>query len=1154
MKKKLLSYFPGREAITKLVNIMKISTFLIFICAFSVSASIPLKAQKLTLNMENATIRQIFDEIEKQSGYKFFYIDEQVDVNRTVKLVLNDSPVEEALSELFDKTEIKYKVFDKKLVVLSPNAAQQSRVTGTVTDATTGEALAGVNVRIQGTTTGTITDIEGKYSIEVAGSDKTLVFSFIGYLSESVPINEQSIINVMLKLDVQALEEVVVVGYGIQKKVNLTGSVSAVNANDIKDVPVNNLSNALAGKLSGVTITQRAGTPGMESDIRIRAIGTTNNSNPLYVIDGIVQDKFAFDGLTPDEVENISILKDGASASVYGSRAANGVILVTTKRGSKEAPTLTYTSTFGIQTPTRIPEALNAFEQATLINDGLAYQKYYNQDFVVPESDAYLYTQDELDYFKTHSWNWVEELWRTPINTQHTLNVSGGTDNIKYFIGGSYLYATGSFDGLDYRKLNLRGNMDVDITKNLTVSLDLSTDDRVTRGPSWDVGNWRQEDLYKALVLRSNMVPPTIDGLAVGNWVEWSPVPIINKTAGYNNKEWNGLNATIALNYKVPFIDGLGLNVKYNRFQRSQYSKQFNLPYNMTLFNTTGTHNHIVGDTPVGLRPRAATEFLLSRDDRDKSYQFNIQLNYNRSFGDHNVDAFLVYEQTESDILWFQAQRNNFISTTVDQYIAGGASVADQLANGSEQEDARLSYVGSVSYNYKQTYLLQTTFRYDGSVIFAPENRWGFFPSVSFGWRVSNEPFFNIGFIDDLKFRGSVALVGNDAVGSFQWLQSFSIDPGASFNGLTPGLQPGVIANRNITWEKTLSYNGGFDSRFWNNKMSLNLDLFYRHTYDILERKVRSTPDTYGGNLPDENYAIINAKGFEVELGYNSASGSRSDQINFYVKGNFGFATNEIVKYDEAQNIRPYQSKIGRPIGLADNGNIDLTRNDMLFGYMATDIIRTQEDLEDLPSGYTIIGTAPLLGMLNYVDNRGTIGVDTADNRITSDDMEYLGKYSIPPINYGLSLGLSWKSFTVDALFQGVAGHYIMLHANARRVQGRAEESTYRFWADHWTSINTDAAYPAARRFGWPPTDYPVSDWFMRSGSFVRFKSLNVSYELPKTITGRLKSKSIKVFYAGTNLLLLYDKLGDWGYDPEVNNIRAYPMMATHSFGLNIIL
>ncbi|HYH56108.1 MAG TPA: hypothetical protein VD772_05815, partial [Anseongella sp.] len=409
---------------------------------------------------------------------------------------------------------------------------------------------------------------------------------------------------------------------------------------------------------------------------------------------------------------------------------------------------------------------------------------------------------------------------------------------------------------------------------------------------------------------------------------------------------------TVTLNYQLPFVDGLGLKASINQYKRDIYNKQFNLPYEMTLFNTLGEHNHIVGDQAVGIRPREADEFLLSRYDKIERYQFNAQINYRKNFGDHSLDALLVYEQAEGDDLWFNGRRDEFISSDIDQIIGGSPDPGNSTVDGNQNQTARISYIGLVSYNYGQKYLLEASFRYDGSIIFAPDNRWGFFPSASAGWRISNEPFFNSGFIDDLMIRASVGLLGNDAVGDFQWLQSYDIVDGAIFDGPTFGLQPGVIANRAITWEKSLSYNAGVNATLWEGKMNLRLDLFRRDTYDILGSRQLSIPSTFGALLPDENYQKIDSKGFEIELGYNGQAGSSGDAVNYYVRGNFGYAVNEVIQLDEAENIRPYQSEIGRPTG-------------GIFGYVATGILRTQADLDALPEGYTIEGNEPRLGMLN---------------------------------------------------------------------------------------------------------------------------------------------------------------------------------------------
>jgi TonB-linked SusC/RagA family outer membrane protein len=1015
-------------------------------------------------------------------------------------------------------------------------------VKGKISDAN--GPLAGATVKVDGSNKAVTTDADGNFTIS-APENGTLIFSYAGYKEQRVAVKNQTIINITLVAQTLSMDEVIITGYRAQARGSVLGSVSTVKSSEFSNTPVDNLSNALAGRLSGATISQSAGTPGQESNIRVRSVGTFNNSNPLYVIDGIVSDKFAFDGLAPTDVESISILKDGASAAIYGSRAANGVILVTTKRGKEGVAKLNYSGLYGIQTPTKEPQTLSAYEHAKAINDQL---RYIN----VAPTDSRYYTADELDYFKDHSWNWVKEMWVNPVNTQHTLDVSGGARNVKYFLGGSYNYNTGSFNNIDFGKHKLRGKIYDTITNNLKASLDVNAAERNTNGPSWDINNWRMEDLYKALMFRPKMVPPYVNGLPVGNWVEWHPGVVLDPgQSGYNKRKWQELNATVALNYTVPFVKGLTAKTSINRYTRNAYNKQFNLPYNMTQFNTTGANNHIVGDQVVAPKPRTAVEFLNTQNEKIERYQFNAQLNFKRSFGDHNIDALVVYEQAQEDTTITIARRDDFISSTIDQFIGG--STVNSTAGGREAQTARISYVGLISYNYAQKYFIESAFRYDGSTIFAPENRWGFFPSVSAGWSISSEPFFApVNFINDLKLRASVGLLGNDQVASFQWQQLYNIGYGAIFNNATFGLDPGVYPNPGITWEKSLNYNAGFDARFLNNQISLKLDVFYRHSYDILGSRQLSLPSTLGATLPDENYQQVDSRGFEIELGYNGNIGSGNNAINYYAKGNFGYATSKIVQVDEAQNIRPFQSALGRPVGLQANGTtINKNGNyeqDMLFGYVADGILRTQEDIDALPAGYMILGNKPQLGMLNYKDIRGP-NDDKPDGRITSDDRVFLAKYSIPPMNFGFSFGGAWKSLSIDVLLQGVAGAKAMLPTAGRDIQARAEESSFSYWADSWTPDNPNGKYPGWRQTGFR-TRYDPSSFWLVDNSFVRLKNVSVSYGLPSKLTNRAGIKSARVFFTGTNLLMIYS--GNKLYDPEMNNILSYPMMKAYSFGLNI--
>jgi len=1019
---------------------------------------------------------------------------------------------------------------------------QPPTVSGTIVGSVSAEPLPAVRVRVKGKSQSTMSNSAGRYAATVASLQDTLVFTRIGYEPQQIAIDGRSAIDVRMVALPTQIEAQVVTAYRVQDRGTVTGAVSTVGHADIADVPVDNLSNALQGRLSGVTVTQNAGTPGQMSNIRVRAVGTFNDADPLYVIDGIVSDKFAFDGLNPEDVENISVLKDGATAALYGSRAANGVVLVTTRRGAVKATEFSYDVTVGAQNAPRIPSTLDAYQHAQTINDYLSYNR-------IPTTDVRYYTDDELQYYQTHSWDWIGALWKQPLDVQHALSITGGSDGVRYFLGGSFLDATGSFSNLSFGRTTARGNLDVDLTSHLRASLDFNGARQNRHGPSWTVSdtNWAQEDLYKALALRTRMVPPYQAGLPVGNWVEWNPGVVISNQSGYDRREWSQLNVRGRLEYQVPWVTGLSASLGYYKGYTDTYEKQFNMPYDMTLFNTWGGHNHIIGDSAVGTRPRAAEEFLLTKDAPYNQYQLNAQVTYKHAFGRHAVDALFVYEQAASDSSWALAQRDSFV-TDIDQYVAGSTAPGNQSVNGREEQTARLSYVGSVGYSYADRYYLQGSFRYDGSVIFAPAHRWGLFPSVSAGWRLTQEPFFHVPFFNELKLRASYGVVGNDDVGAFQWAQKYVLNTGAIFGSPTTGLSPGPLANPGITWEKSQSYNAGIDSRFWNNRVSLTLDAFYRHTYDILGTRQDAVTDIFGATLPDENWEVVNAHGFEVELGYSGGAVQAEPQgaLKYYIRGHFGYGTNAVVALNEPDSIRSYLSRIGRPT----SGNLSAD-NSACFGYIATGILRTQADLDALPPGYTINGQKPQLGMLNYKDLRGQgNGNDSPDGKITSDDQAWLCSYAKPPMTYGVSMGLSWKGLSLDALVSGAAGNNLMMHADGRAIQGRAEESSYGFWADHWTPANPNAAYPGYFATGYKVT-YPASTFWLRDGSFLRLKAVTVSYGLPQRVARFMGLAGARVYLTGTNLLLLMDHLGDWGYDPEMDNIRAYPLMRTFTFGLS---
>ncbi|NLR67206.1 TonB-dependent receptor [Chitinophaga varians] len=1123
--------------------------FLAELLAFNISSGRNVNAQMnhvITENFQNISVRKLFSVINQQTAVTFVFDASSINPDTMVRINARSLTANNILDSLAEKLNWSFKKSGNTITVKSnpPKAGVQSsaqrapaapgqhkgaqavadtfHISGTVKDSL-GTPLVGVTVQVKDMPGGTVTDKNGHYTIASA-PHAILVFSYIGFNRRETTAGGSNRLDVMLSSAASGLNEIVVVGYGTEKRATLAGSIATVAGKEIKDQPVANLSNALAGRLSGVRITQSGGKPGMASAITIRAASTWNNTDPLYVIDGVVRDKFAFDALDPSEVENISILKDGASAAVYGSRAANGVILVTTRQGREGKTAISYSGSVGVEKPIHIPDVQNAYHQAMTINDALRIDN-------IPTNDARYYSPDELEYFKTHNWNWIDEAWKNPVTTRHSLSVSGGSARVRYFMNGTYFYATGSFNKLDFRKNTLRANVEADITSNLTASLNVSMDVRNDQKPYWRYDNDgdNMEDLYKAFLFRTQTVPPYINGKLNGTYVEWSPLAITEGQTGYNKKKFTNYNTIATLRYKIPAVPGLELKVMFNKYSRTNFIKQFSLPYELSVFKRTGDHNHIVTDEPESVKVRNDGEFLYESYDNQEAYQLDGYISYNRAFGAHKLSALLVYEQAESNGNNFNGQRNNFVSPSIDQLFAGSA--ASQFANGNGWEDGRASYIGRLNYNYADKYILEGAFRYDGSVKFSPSKRWGFFPSFSAVWRISEEPFFkdNVSFVNDLKLRSTIALIGNDAVGGWQWMQRYNVANGAVFSGITSGVTPGSLSNPDITWEKSISWNGGLDAYLLQGKLNFSADVFRTHTYDILGARQQSVPSTFGATLPAENYGVINARGFELSARYNAAV---NNHFNYYVSANFGYATNEVKVQDEPANQRAYKSVVG----------YNMNR---IWGYEATGIIRTQADLDALPAGYTIFGQKPELGMLNYRDVRGAVD-DKPDGKIDDNDAQYIANYSIPPVNYGIALGCTWKGLGLDLVFQGLAGSKIMI--DARNAQARTEETNFAYWNDHWTPENPNAALPRVAR----NVAGEASSFWLRNGSFLRLKNVNLSYDLPRSLMKKYGLAGVRLFFSGTNLLLLEDHVKV--RDPEAASMRSYPLMKNYTFGLNITL
>jgi TonB-linked SusC/RagA family outer membrane protein len=1139
----------NRKTQTKITKKQKFYLFCLMMLLGGLLQSAGLNAQnevKKNISLTDVTVNELVKKLGRAYPSSFFVADPEV-AGTIVSVNAKNATVEQTLTLAFTGKNLSYTRRGENFTIIrndAPSNAMQPEtkktVSGTVTD-DQGEPLVGASVREKGTGNGTVTDADGNFSLAVS-ENATLQVSFIGYITQEVSApRDGKPLPVRLSEDELALEEIVVVGYGTQKKVNLTGSISTMKTSDIETVPASNLSNALAGRLAGVTVTQDAGgRPGNASNIKIRGKGTWNNTDPLYVIDGVTRDKFAFDGLDAADIENLSILKDGAAAAIYGSRSANGVVLVTTKRGKEGKPVITYSGTIGVSSPTQFVQMQDAYHQALFINDRYLYTAKR------PADDPILVNAEELEYFKNNNFDWLKEAWQNPTVSQHSLNVSGGTDRVRYFIGGTYYYETGAFNNMTFDRYSFRGNIEANITRDLIAGLDLNTDVRDDLKPYWKNDN-RGDSMYDyfgmATLYTPGMRPAYIDGLPVANDMSNNFMLLSSTDYGYIRRRYANTEATVTLRYDVPVVPGLSLKFLYNTYLRHQFTKESVYPPTWYDFETTRPGGYVLTNVVREAKIRDDGNFIREEYDSKRNYQLNGYINYDRIFGKHEVSAVFIYEASEGFNDFFRGEIRNYASNLIDQLDAGSKEPGDRTVEGTGSETGRESYAGRIHYGYDNRYLLEVSMRYDGSVIFSPEKRWGFFPTASAAWRVSEENFFkdNVRFVSSLKLKGSVGLLGNDFIDlnndgiadGWQWKQLYALTSGAQYGTGVIGVEPRVIPNVDITWEKSLAYNGGIELGFLKNKLNLGFDYYKKHTYDILGQRLKSLPTTSGLKVAAENYGVVDSHGFEIEASYVE---NLTKDLSLRIGGNLGYADNKIVEKDEAENLPAYMSELGY-------------RTDRKRGFIYTDIIRTQADLDALPEGYTIRGATPELGMMNYKDIRG-VNSDAPDGKITDEDQDWILNHTSPPVTYGFKLGASWKGIDLDLFFQGVSGNDLVV--KYRDQNARVSKRNPDFWSDHWTPENIGAKYPRAENGN--SMGYPESTFWQRDGSYLRLRNVTLSYTFPKRLVTALRIAQLKVFYTGNNLLLLEDHVKD--FDPEFGNVddnlRRYPIMKSSSFGINL--
>jgi TonB-linked SusC/RagA family outer membrane protein len=1114
----------------------------------------------------------------------------------------------------------------------------QITVTGAITD-DTGGALSGVGVTLKGTTIRAASNSQGTYSIS-APADGILIFSYVGFTAQEIAINNRTQINLTMLIDAEGLDEVVVVGYGTQKKAHMTGSVAAVSGEQLRALPTSNLRNALAGRLSGVTVSQtQGGRPGNASDITVRARGTWNSTAPLFVIDGVVRDSRAFDVLDASEVENVSVLKDASAASIYGSRAANGVILVTTKRGKEGKPVVSYSGSIGFGSFTLLPERESAMQHIAFTNN---YEREYNVNAnagspapLDPQSGYHYwptvyrpdgssingnaFTDDEVAYYRDNNINYdlMDEAWQTPVTHNHSVNVSGGNERVKYFAGITYYTQTGAFKVLNYDKYTVRGSIDAKIAKGLSLSASINTDQSIDKGPtpseSWgefnggsggsgqdnDSGGRKLGALYYNFMRASHLFPGKVDGKYIGagdNMTNASVLAIADGAAGWAQDRYNNTEYTASLQYDLPWVKGLNVKVMYNKYIRQRFEKHNSQTYLIYQLKREGANNHIITNEILSSREQNGKPSLYESHTNSDSYQLNGFINYNNTFGKHAVGAMLGFEQAESNGEWFNASKWEYELQNHPYFNYGPSDKNFFSIDGRGWEDARLSYIGRFNYAFDSRYLLEFSFRRDASVKFAPDRRWGFFPAGSAAWRVSEESFFKNSAIrnvvNNLKLRGSAGLTGNDAVGSWQYMDLASVNTGGAYyggNSASYGTSIGRVSNPFITWEKSFNWDLGLETGFLNNMFTIGFDYFFRHTYDILGSQTAEIPDTFGATLADSNYGIVDSWGYELELGFNKQIGK---DVSVWAKGNFGFADNKLVEWAET-GVPPHLSKLGknwdRQYGYIADGVIQKTSNN---GNGTYTVHTSNGNTYVVPErGYLYRGSNyDFVSTNKYAMRPGSvfikdIGSSTADadgnkiynseldNKVTDDDADktWIVNHYNPPYNFGLLLGGSWKGLSLEVFFQGLAGHQTQLYTSNAAQYGWAQ-SNWGFWSnDHFSFLNNPTGtMPAPTNMGGHNmqgsesfTSTSNHSMWIRNASFIRLKNVTIAYDFNKKLLSKANISLARIYVTGNNLALLYNPLKE--YDPELaattndpnpggrksTGIYSYPPMRTITVGIN---
>lgn len=1126
-----------------LLYLMKLTLFQVLLAVIFTGVSLAHDAsaqelldKRVSVRLENQGLRKVLKEIETQTNIRFAFRPREIPVDLKITLVATNESLRDVLDKTLKPLHVHYQVVGRQIVLSPDNAPVElparleetslqraaNSITGTV-KSETGEELPGINVVIKGTTRGTSTDASGNYTID-APANAVLVFSGIGFTTQEVNVANRSRLDVTLVSDNKQLEEVVVVGYGTQKRESLTNAVSQISAAEVSRRPVSNIQQSLQGQMPGVTVLDQGGSPGRSNtSIRIRGVTTFNINNTasagtssangqfgldkndaLVIVDGIEQ---RLADINPDDVESISILKDAASTAIYGSRATNGVVLVTTKRAKGGKVQVDYNGYYAIQNSINAPKMMDLepymrMQVAAYTNAGVVLPARFSEQSI----QTYITTTDREKYPLPNTW--FQTMLHAAPQQNHTLSVAGGTESLRTRLSVRYQDQAGIITNYGGKIGEIRVNSDYTISPKIRVSADLNYRYNYSQAPTVDP----IDRFFHGSLWAVPKYPDGTYGLSTQghNPLMYAEIGGLSKRyadylVGYVKGEWD-------------ILDGLTFSTQIAGRSYLTAEKNF-------------ANAYVNVDKNANVTKTVANNTLTEVRNTLKEYTLINLLTYQKNWGSHNFKGLLGYSQIGNIQTNLTAYRERFYNNDI-QSIGQGTNDGTKSNSGFDAEYGLRSYFARVNYDYDGKYLFEVNGRYDGSSKFTGEKQYSFFPSFSAGWRLSKEAFWE-GLqttVNDLKLRGSWGITGNQSVDLYSYYASLNAS-GYTFNGAAvQGYRQTNLANTNLGWESTSQLDIGLDASLLRNRLNLTVDYYRKLTSDILLNL--DIPATVGLKAPPQNAGSVENKGWEFSLNYRGAKSSSG--LSYNLGGNFSINTNKVVDlkgtgpYITGSDIDPrYIIAVGLPINT-------------LWGYRTDGLFQSQAAIDAYKATYAA-NTRP--GDVKYIDANG-------DGKIDANDMTNIGN-SFPKFTFGLNSSFSFKNFDLNLLFQGAAQVDARL-AGALAEMGNQEGFTHSIYTNnYWTPERTDARFPRPLKFDL--RNVATSDRLLIDASYVRLKNVQLAYSLPTPLASKLRLSRIRAYVSATNVFTI-SKLNEWNLDPEVGSGRGvyYPQTALYTLGLNL--